>query len=179
MVQWVEDLVLSLHWLRSILWHGFDPWPGNFHMPWVQPPKKTNKNLKKSCYMNLLFFPVLFFILFSKFLLLFRATPVAYGSSQARGRIGTALTFHWQQSHYLLFERKEWVLLSPTNLLSARQHTDHCVLSIKQPMGFLPLNQMPIGQSNSFWKLGYPWFYSCYKDMDRQEMINKGSLVCR
>ena len=25
--QWVEELVLSLLWLRSLLWHGFDPWP--------------------------------------------------------------------------------------------------------------------------------------------------------
>ena len=30
MVQWVKDLVLLL-WLRSLLWHGFDPQPGNFH----------------------------------------------------------------------------------------------------------------------------------------------------
>ena len=29
--QWVMDLVLSL------LWPGFDPWPGNFHMPWAWP----------------------------------------------------------------------------------------------------------------------------------------------
>ena len=26
-----RDLVLSLQWARSLLWHGFDPWPGNFH----------------------------------------------------------------------------------------------------------------------------------------------------
>ena len=30
---WVKDLVLSLQWLR------FDPWPGNFCVPWVWPPK--------------------------------------------------------------------------------------------------------------------------------------------
>ena len=35
MVQWVMDLVLSL------LWYSFDPWPGNFHMPWVW--QKKNK----------------------------------------------------------------------------------------------------------------------------------------
>ena len=23
-----------------LLWHGFDPWPGNFHMPWVWLKKK-------------------------------------------------------------------------------------------------------------------------------------------
>ena len=39
MAQWVKDLVLSLLWL------GFDPWPGNFHMP--QPVNNNNnKNLK-------------------------------------------------------------------------------------------------------------------------------------
>ena len=29
-----KDSALSLVWLR------FDPWPGNFHMPQVQPKKK-------------------------------------------------------------------------------------------------------------------------------------------
>ena len=29
MVQWVKDLALSLLWLRLLLWHRFDPWPGN------------------------------------------------------------------------------------------------------------------------------------------------------
>ena len=29
-MQWVEDLALSLLWL------GFDPWPENFCMSWVQ-----------------------------------------------------------------------------------------------------------------------------------------------
>ena len=33
MAQWVRDLVLSL------LWHGFDPWPGNFLILWVWPKK--------------------------------------------------------------------------------------------------------------------------------------------
>ena len=27
MVQHVKDPALSLHQLRSLLWHGFDPWP--------------------------------------------------------------------------------------------------------------------------------------------------------
>ena len=36
----VKDLVLSLLWLGSMLWHGFDPWPGNFHMPQAQPINK-------------------------------------------------------------------------------------------------------------------------------------------
>ena len=38
-VQGVKDLVVSL------LWHGFDPWPRNFCMPWAQPEKKrVDKN---------------------------------------------------------------------------------------------------------------------------------------
>ena len=24
----------------SLLWHKFDPWPGNFHVPWAQPKKR-------------------------------------------------------------------------------------------------------------------------------------------
>ena len=34
--QQVKDLVLSLHWLQLLLWHGFDPWP------WL---KKKNKKI--------------------------------------------------------------------------------------------------------------------------------------
>ena len=32
-VQQVKDPALSLKWLGLLLWHGFDPWSGNFHMP--------------------------------------------------------------------------------------------------------------------------------------------------
>ena len=28
----VKDLALSLLWLESLLWHRFNPWPGNFYM---------------------------------------------------------------------------------------------------------------------------------------------------
>ena len=38
--QWVKDLVLSLLWLKSLLRHGFEPWPGNFCMPQAWPKKK-------------------------------------------------------------------------------------------------------------------------------------------
>ena len=41
MAQWVKDPALSLQQLRQLLWHRFDPWPRNFHMPQVQP--KANK----------------------------------------------------------------------------------------------------------------------------------------
>ena len=38
--QGVKDLVVSLLWLRSLLWYVFDRWPRNFPMPWVWPKKK-------------------------------------------------------------------------------------------------------------------------------------------
>lgn len=38
--QQVNDTALSLPWLRSLMRHGFDIWPRNFHMLWMQPLKK-------------------------------------------------------------------------------------------------------------------------------------------
>ena len=35
MAQQVKDPVLSLLWLRSLLWSRFDPWLGNFCMLWA------------------------------------------------------------------------------------------------------------------------------------------------
>ena len=46
-VQQVKDLVLSLLWLRPLLWHGFIPWPRIFCTPQVQPKKKKRKKRKK------------------------------------------------------------------------------------------------------------------------------------
>ena len=47
-VQWVKDPALPQLWRRSQLQLGFNPWPWNFHMPWVQSLKKNNKTkLKK------------------------------------------------------------------------------------------------------------------------------------
>ena len=43
MAQQLKDLALSLHWLRLLLWHRFDPWPGTFHMPCVWPKKNELK----------------------------------------------------------------------------------------------------------------------------------------
>ena len=45
MAQGVKDLALSLQQFGSLLWHGFDPWPGNFRMPQVLP--KNKKQLLK------------------------------------------------------------------------------------------------------------------------------------
>ena len=41
MAQGIKDLALLL------LWHGFNLWPGNFHMPWVWPKKKKKERKKK------------------------------------------------------------------------------------------------------------------------------------
>ena len=46
--QWIKDLVLSLQPPGSLLWCGFDSWPGNFHMLRAQPKrKKKKKKVKK------------------------------------------------------------------------------------------------------------------------------------
>ena len=49
LMQGVKDLVLLLLWHRLQLWHGFDPWPGNFHVlqVWVKKEKTKRKHYKK------------------------------------------------------------------------------------------------------------------------------------
>ena len=47
MVQRVKDLAWSLQQLRSLPWHGFDPWPRNFHMHQRGLNKQTNKQQKE------------------------------------------------------------------------------------------------------------------------------------
>ena len=42
MAQWVEDQALLLPWLWLQLWHGFNPWTGNFCLPWVWPKNPEN-----------------------------------------------------------------------------------------------------------------------------------------
>ena len=45
MAQWVKGPALSLLWLGYLLWCGFGPWPGNFHMLQAWPKKgKENQN---------------------------------------------------------------------------------------------------------------------------------------
>ena len=46
MAQWVKDPVLSLQWLGLLLWGGFHPWPGKFHMPWVQHPPPPHPQIR-------------------------------------------------------------------------------------------------------------------------------------
>ena len=41
--QQVQDTVLLLQWLGSLLWCRFDPWPRNFHRLCLQPKKKKKK----------------------------------------------------------------------------------------------------------------------------------------
>ena len=43
MVQWVKDQALSLQGLGSLLWQGFDPWLGNFHLPWAWSKKRKQR----------------------------------------------------------------------------------------------------------------------------------------
>ena len=45
MAQQVKDPVLSLHWLKYLLWCRFYPWPGNFHMP--LGPSKRKREIEK------------------------------------------------------------------------------------------------------------------------------------
>ena len=44
-MQWFKDPALSLQGLESLLWRGFRPWLGSFHMPLAQPKKKISRNL--------------------------------------------------------------------------------------------------------------------------------------
>ena len=44
LAQWAKDLALSLLWHGLLLWLKFNPWPGNFHMPWAWPKNKTKQN---------------------------------------------------------------------------------------------------------------------------------------
>ena len=48
-MQWVKHPAMSLPHLRKLLWCGFDPWPGNFHVTWGQKKekKKVTKDQKK------------------------------------------------------------------------------------------------------------------------------------
>ena len=39
MVQHVKDMELNLQRLGLLLRYRFDPWPRNFHIPWVQPKR--------------------------------------------------------------------------------------------------------------------------------------------
>ena len=43
MAQRTRDLALSLQWCRLLLWHGFNPCPGNAHMLQVRPKKLNPK----------------------------------------------------------------------------------------------------------------------------------------
>ena len=47
MVRWVNDLALSLLWLRLLLRCRFDSWPGNIRMLRAQTKKKKKKKEKK------------------------------------------------------------------------------------------------------------------------------------
>ena len=106
MAQWVKYLVLSLQWLRSLLWHGCDLWSRNFHMPQVWP-KKKKKSLVASvplfyklnsfpvC-LNIghIFFPVLSYLILLSFS---RKSLLLYSSS--RGTSFQAYLAHCLRPH--------------------------------------------------------------------------------
>ena len=43
-----KDLTVSVQGLRSLLWHGFDPWPGKVRVPRVWPKKRWGKKKRKT-----------------------------------------------------------------------------------------------------------------------------------
>ena len=47
MVQGVKDPALSLQWLRSLLWHALDPWPGGlpYAVGAALPPKVQTRKV--------------------------------------------------------------------------------------------------------------------------------------
>ena len=59
--QQLKDPALSLLRLKLLLWHGFDLWPRNFGMLWMQhPPQKKNMtiSLKPPFYLMIIFHAV-------------------------------------------------------------------------------------------------------------------------
>ena len=46
----VKDLALSLLWLRSLLWHEFDPWPSNFHTRQEKTKKQKKNNFNETLF---------------------------------------------------------------------------------------------------------------------------------
>ena len=45
LMHWVKGSALSLQWLGSLLRRRFDHWPGNFHVPLVQPKGKKKSTI--------------------------------------------------------------------------------------------------------------------------------------
>ena len=45
--QWVKDPALSLGWVGLLMLKRFEPWPGNFHMPWKGKKKKKKKGRRR------------------------------------------------------------------------------------------------------------------------------------
>ena len=142
MAQRVNDLALSLQWLESLLWCSFDPWPGNFHMLWVWPKKKKIKCQCNRTYIHFVVcsheislrrpFPPLnhkVLEVFSVgglfvclFVLLFRAAPIAYGVSQARGQIGATAAglCHSHSNTRTELHHSSWQHWIPKSLSEAR-----------------------------------------------------------
>ena len=57
MVQWLNDLALSLLCLWLLLWRGLDSWPENFHLLGVWPKKRKRiLPLSRRCFHPHIFF---------------------------------------------------------------------------------------------------------------------------
>ena len=85
MAQWAKDLALLLLWLRSVLWHRFSPWPGNFHMPWAWPTTTKSRIISVS---RLYAFSVVFFF-FQVKNTLYRHTVLYSINNPTSGKIDT------------------------------------------------------------------------------------------
>ena len=78
---------------------------------------------------NLVFIKYVFFFIFFAFFFFFRATPTAYGSSQAKGRIGAvAASLHhsttmWDPSHICDLHHSSQQCRIPDPLSKARDQT--------------------------------------------------------
>ena len=47
MAQWVKNVASSLLWLGLVLCSRFHPWPGNFHMSWVQLKERERERKER------------------------------------------------------------------------------------------------------------------------------------
>lgn len=47
MARGVKEPVLSLSQPESLMRQGFDPWPGHFGVPWVQPKKNNPRQVPR------------------------------------------------------------------------------------------------------------------------------------
>lgn len=49
LAHWVKDPALTLLWHSLQMQLRFNPWPQNFHMPWVRPKMKKKNSFSNFC----------------------------------------------------------------------------------------------------------------------------------